>query len=172
MSEISIGHLILALRWCKERIGNDQTCAYNDDDFIILKCLSERVALLLVTEMKFHNELGSDTQIGEDDVKALNAQLFELFGDITHDTGKEPRTPDGLLPRTPEQSSVKKTSFDKILRESTLKAISFHLEKQLAAARDVHAAMLRDRLGRKGTSPGPGSGRRRRSPFHGFGLAF
>jgi len=162
-TEISIGHLILALRWCKERTDSDEKDNDNKEDSSSVKCLTNLASLVLAREMKVHDDLESSVKVDENEIRILNSQLYELFGDIYN---KE--DPD-QLPQTPQTPTNRdKTGLEYALNNETLKAVLFSLRKSLVSAKEEHEAIAQERLG-KGTSPSPGSGRRR-SPFRGYGI--
>ena len=163
LSEMSVGHLILALRWCKERGRTYHTGMKYDGDFTLLKCLSERTVLLLLTEMKEHDESSSDENTREEEKKILNAQLFELFGQNVQYSLNEDK-----FIHTPQRNNFKISGLQTVVQGRILQMAFNQLEKRLNSARIAHNMLLKDRLGRQGNSPGPASGRRMRSPFLAF----
>ena len=78
ISEESIGHLILQLRWCKQYwpLEPSQHC--------LVQCLAERSASLLAFELTLFNESlqkGIENIMTTDKKAQLNQQLLELFDD-------------------------------------------------------------------------------------------
>jgi len=74
----TIGHLILALRWCRQ-----------DENGIKMqtrRALAEAASALLATELALHSEIGVITRAKDSVRKTLNDQLFDLFD-------KESRSP-------------------------------------------------------------------------------
>lgn len=85
-SQTSVGHLILALRWCRH-IGfasldpNPSHCPLP-----LVKCVAERTAILLCTEVLLHDELQERSSRDDMDRK-INMQLLDLFDSTVSNQG-------------------------------------------------------------------------------------
>lgn len=85
-STATLGHLILALRWCYQYLLIPESTARAAGHFALLQCLSERVSVLLGTEVSLHNEIGTPKTVKAEISKRLGGQLLDLFGDTTRAT--------------------------------------------------------------------------------------
>ena len=87
--DASVGNLILVLRWCKERFGNDEMKGW------MLRCLAERTGLFLVKELdvagtrRQKEEVDDRISKNERDAtdETINSQLLDLF-DSTKTTNR------------------------------------------------------------------------------------
>jgi hypothetical protein len=74
----SLGHLILALKWCRHvgsiSMGNANKCSIN-----LIKCVTERAVSLLCTEVLLHDDLRDKESYDDDIARLLNMQLLDLF---------------------------------------------------------------------------------------------
>lgn len=78
LENLSIGHLILALRWCRQH-ANSKSEGSQFSSNALVRCLAERAASLLGLEVSLHYELGTVASTDHDAVRRVNAQLLELF---------------------------------------------------------------------------------------------
>ncbi|KAL9184106.1 hypothetical protein ACHAXT_002192 [Thalassiosira profunda] len=149
----SLGHLILALKWCRH-VGissldpNAKHCPVS-----LAKCVAERTAILICTEMMLHDEL-RDGSMRDDTTRKINMQLLDLF-DYSSGGGSQP-SDKGLAA---------------VIGEDLLEAVQRNLKRHLRAAsmeRDADRKMWEQNDAGWDTSAfwGGGSKRQgRRSPF-------
>lgn len=120
----SLGHLILALKWCRHVA---LASLDNTDNFPahLIKCVAESASILLCTEVQIHEEL----RVGasrNDTARKVNMQLLDLFEYTdTESTGLSP---------APPVSSHGNKSLVLAMGEDILAAIQKNLKRQLRAA--------------------------------------
>jgi len=123
----SIGHLILALKWCRHvgltSLNNGNNCAMQ-----IVTCVAERASILLSTEVLLHEELRDKALSRDDIVRRVNMQLLDLFDyaetkseDLNHNATVAPHQGD-------------KSSLASAMGEDILRMIKMNLKRQLQAA--------------------------------------
>lgn len=122
----SLGHLILALKWCRH-VG----LASTDPDashypMQLTKCVAERAAILLCTEALLYEEL-RDGSLPDDTTRKINMQLLDLF-DYSPDTESAE-----LNPRTTSSHQGDK-SLALVIGEDLLGNVQESLNHQLRAA--------------------------------------
>lgn len=77
-ADANLGHLIVLLRWCKQRGHTPNTPVSR----ALVKCLAERSAYLLALELSLHKEAGT-VPTSVEEATSLHSQLFELFDEGT-----------------------------------------------------------------------------------------
>ena len=88
----SVGHLILALRWCYQHLGEG-----TPEDLVVRRSLATGSALLLGTELSLHCRIETnESQQNEATTKRLNEQLFSMIEET-------PLALEGDLARTARQ---------------------------------------------------------------------
>jgi len=115
----SLGHLILALKWCRY-VGS------TDFPKHIVKCVAERAAILLCTEVLLHDEIRDGT-LHDDTIRRVNMQLLDLFDYA--DTESE-----GLNPKVAVSSHQRDKSLASTIGEDILGIVQINLKHQLRAA--------------------------------------
>lgn len=76
----SLGHLILALKWCRHFSSTSSMSKYRTPSFLV-GSVAERVGILLCTEILLHDELHSDnSRLRDENARKINMQLLDLFG--------------------------------------------------------------------------------------------
>jgi hypothetical protein len=112
----SIGHLIMALKWCRHFVGSadidSKHCLF------LTKCVADRASVLLCTEVLTHDELRDKALRDDATVRQLDMQLLDLFECI--DTS---------------DSSCENKSLASLLGEDTMASIRKNLKSQLHEAR-------------------------------------
>lgn len=78
LENLSTGHLILALRWCRQHANSKSEGSPHSSNPLV-RCLAGRAASLLGLEVSLHYELGTVGSTDHDAVRRVNAQLLELF---------------------------------------------------------------------------------------------
>lgn len=120
---LSIGHLILALKWCRH-VGsttldpNPSHCPIH-----IVKVVAERSAILLCTEVLLHDEL-RDANSRDDTARKVNMQLLDLFDYDEAESG-------GLHPRA---TLSEQNNLALVMGEDVLSLMQKNLKPQLQAA--------------------------------------
>ena len=123
----SIGHLILALKWCRN-VGLSSLANGKKPPLQIAKFVAERASILLTREASLHEELRDKGLPCNDTVRRVNLQLLDLF-DYTETRIK------GLNPRaTASTHQGEKSSLASVMGEDVLRLIHINLECQLQAA--------------------------------------
>jgi len=118
----SVGHLILALKWCRS-LNDKDNCPVQ-----ITKCLAERASLLLCTEVLLHEELRDKGLSREDIVRRVNMQLLDLFDYIdTKNKGLNSNV-------TGAPQKRDKTCLASVIGEDIIGLIHMNLKSQLRAA--------------------------------------
>ena len=78
-NKMSLGDLILILRWCRQRPSmKENPCSISVD---LVKSIGECAAILLGNETSLHNEIGINDTVPISERKQINKQLLELFGE-------------------------------------------------------------------------------------------
>jgi len=75
----SLGHLIMTLKWCRHissMINSEKSSTYS---LHLIRCVVERAAQLLCTEVLLHDELREKELRDDDTSQRLNMQLLDLF---------------------------------------------------------------------------------------------
>lgn len=111
----SIGHIILALKWCRQ-VGSSASDNLDCVPVHIVKCVSERACALLCAEVLLHEELQGRPTSYNETARKINTELLDLFG--TDDA----------------QESVEKSSLAFAAGEDILKMIRANLNRQLKTA--------------------------------------
>mmetsp|Transcript_12744 Transcript_12744/g.27521 ORF Transcript_12744/g.27521 Transcript_12744/m.27521 type:complete len:916 (-) Transcript_12744:83-2830(-) len=122
----SLGHLILALKWCRHVGLTSLDSANNYCSMHIVKCVAERVAILLCTEVMLHEDLQERT-LHDETVRRVNMQLLDLFDYVR--TESEDLNPEEALP--PHQGDK---SLALAIGDDILDFIQVNLRRQLLAA--------------------------------------
>jgi hypothetical protein len=91
---LSLGHLILALRWCHQ---DSKTTTTNESGLSpgvgpFVQRLAEQITALFGSELSLHQEIGSGETIQKAEQAKLDAQILEMFGDLSEirELGLEP----------------------------------------------------------------------------------
>jgi hypothetical protein len=75
----SLGHLIMTLKWCRHISSISNSEKSSTYSLHLIRCVVERAAQLLCTEVLIHDEL-RDKELRDDDIsQRLNMQLLDLF---------------------------------------------------------------------------------------------
>jgi hypothetical protein len=158
---LTLGHLILVLRWCNQKSIMMRGSELEDKIFIQL--IAEQVSALLGAELSIHDEVGSPINMPKADRARLDAQILELFGD----------KPEGQisLNGAPDEDGRLKT----VLGQSAWEAIQPQIQRETERARKDVQEKERKRNEKRGVAfEGAWSygGIRRsgyKSPFRGLG---
>lgn len=121
---ISVGHLILCLRWCHQtrtEIQKDETCTSTD---LLVGRLSDMLTALIGAEMSIHREIRSERTVSREDATVLSCQLLDLFAEETE--LPEVYGEDGIIKRDGK--------LKKILREPIWNNIRCQLRPELDRA--------------------------------------
>jgi hypothetical protein len=82
-SSLTLGHLILVLRWCHQQSlllpENESERGFKIKDSV--RRIAEQTVALLGAEFVMHDEIGSRVNMPEKEQSRLDAQIFELFAD-------------------------------------------------------------------------------------------
>jgi len=118
-SKVTLGHLILALRWCHQYMTRPK-----DDYHPVVKYLAERATALLGTEVALHEEIGTTRkevgQVSLDLNKRVNAQLLDLFEAVDD---------------RQHYGTSRLGRMKNVIGESTWDAIQKQLSREMSAAR-------------------------------------
>ena len=159
----SVGHLILALRWCRH-LASVLTESHGGPLLHLITCVAERAAMLLSTEVSLHDELG-ERKSHDEISRKVNAQLLDLF-DYARDAHAEESEPVAEL--------VTSKSLKSVINQNILDKIQLQLRRQLneaCAEREEERKMWEQNSGwETNTSFWGNSAKRegRRSPFRAF----
>lgn len=97
--DLSLGHLILVLRWCHQRAmlggGLNQTKGS-------IQRIAEQTIALLGAELAIHDENGSSLNKSKTEKGQLDAQVFEMFADPDHLKTLDFAMEDGVVPPVQE----------------------------------------------------------------------
>ena len=77
-NDLSLGNLILALRWCHQSSFGHETRAKTGNSN---GRLAEQIVALLGADMAIHHEIGSQVNLSSDRKSRLDSQIFEMFAD-------------------------------------------------------------------------------------------
>jgi hypothetical protein len=90
----SLGHLILALHWCRHVASIPTTDNANKCSRLLIECVVERVVSLLCTEVLLQDEIRG-TELYDDNItRKVNMQLLDLF-EFADSKSTSRRTPVG-----------------------------------------------------------------------------
>ena len=105
-SALSVGHLILALRWCYQQSLTQQNKQDSDNNIQSLvsapvQRLAEQLVILLGAELSLHAELKSENHLSSKVKATLDMQIYNLFADPSV-RGREDENTEGfpLVPMT------------------------------------------------------------------------
>jgi hypothetical protein len=112
----SLGHLILALKWCRHFGASQNMDKANALLLYLMKCVADRAAVLLCTEVLAHDELGDKTLRDDNTSRLINMQLLDLF-------------------ETADAGSLGSKGLTSLLGEDTMANIRKNLKSQLEEAR-------------------------------------
>ncbi|KAL7468395.1 hypothetical protein ACHAXS_008626 [Conticribra weissflogii] len=119
--QLSIGHLIFVLRWC--RYSAYAKINQTDRSFVqILSSLAERAALLLSTEVLLHSDQEESKSLNENAQK-VNEQLLDLFESSKCEHSGSETAP-----------SVESGNLSAVLEKEVLKSVQYRLKRQLQSA--------------------------------------
>jgi hypothetical protein len=83
-SSISLGHLILALRWCHQAYSELRGEPPRGGTGMVVSRLAELVTAFVGMELSIHHEIGSQHSMSKPDAdKIVAAQLLDLFGETS-----------------------------------------------------------------------------------------
>lgn len=130
----TVGHLILALRWCYQYLSIPESTTRAAGRFALIRCLAERLSVLLGTEVSLHNEIGSPKMAKVEVSKRLGSQLLDLFGDIPrgHQSHVPTREQIGM---TAPIDGHREGRLKKILANATWNTLQRQLEPDLEGAK-------------------------------------
>jgi len=157
---LSIGHLILALRWCRQH-ANAKSEGSPLRPNPLVRCLAEGSASLLGLEVSLHYELGTVKHTDHDVVRRVNAQLLELF-----DQDVIRRLDVASLYSGKEPSMGLKTIID----DDIWNAVVAELQEGLSSGRQDDEAFLKQHEENSGgmhATWGGSAKKQRMSPFRG-----
>lgn len=77
--ELSVGHLILAMRWCHEFAFEDEQQGLALSPWVRMN--AQVLSLILAKEISLHRENKNIQRVAPDAVRMLKAQLLDLFGE-------------------------------------------------------------------------------------------
>jgi len=176
-NDTSVGHLILALRWCHQH-GTARGGVDGDEDdsvpMALVQCLAERAVMMLGTEIGLHKE--AKRAVGDDVVRSVNSELLELFDEffVPSLIGEYPMSGSGIESLRNRSKRAFQSIVDNEVWDATVDMLSTDLE---AARHERKEAQKQWEQGATGAgfgvaSPWGGNLRRggRRSPFRGFGV--
>jgi len=121
----SLGHLILALKWCRH-VGLTSLDNSNNCPMHIVKCVAESAAILLCTEVLVHEEM-QDFASRDDTVRRVNMQLLDLFDYADAES-------EGLNPKVAMPQHQGDKSLALAIGDDILGIIQMNLKSQLRAA--------------------------------------
>jgi len=80
---LSVGHLILVLRWCHQKFVSLQKSNLPDGPAQMknLVRIAEQTVALLAAELSIHAEIGSDLNMPSKEKSQLDFQIYEMFAD-------------------------------------------------------------------------------------------
>ena len=160
----SLGNLILSLKWCRHVASTSMNESNASCSLSLVKCIAERTAILLCTEVLLHDEVRGGASPRDDNSRRVNMQLLDLFEDDS------PSTDAGLAPSSPSGRGSKQ-NFTLVLGEDLMASIQNNLQIHLETAsieRDEEMKMwAQSNAGWDNSSLLGSSGKRqgRRSPF-------
>uniref|UniRef100_A0A7S3DXF9 Uncharacterized protein n=1 Tax=Entomoneis paludosa TaxID=265537 RepID=A0A7S3DXF9_9STRA len=76
--ELSIGHLILGMRWCHEYAFEEQQQGKSESPWVRMS--AQVLSLLIAKEVSLHRENKTLQQVSVDEAKMFTYQLLDLFG--------------------------------------------------------------------------------------------
>ena len=162
LDNISIGHLILALRWCRQHVNAKTEERSQLASNPLVRCLAERAASLLGLEVSLHYELGTVRSTAHDVVRRVNAQILELFDEEVS------RRLDLASLLSGEEPS---TGLKAIIDDDVWNAVVAELQEGLTSGRHDDEAFLKQLEESSGgmyaAGWGGGAAKRRMSPFRG-----
>jgi len=119
--KLSIGHLIFVLRWCRYSASTNRNRTRRSFAQL-LRCLAERAALLLSTEILLHSDQ-EESKSHNENVQKVNEQLLDLF-----ESSKCEHTGSETVP------SVESGDLGALLKKEVLQSVQFQLKRQLQSA--------------------------------------
>ncbi len=108
----SLGHLVLALKWCRH--FSSTSSSLNDAStppMYLVNSVAERASILLCTEVLLHDELRDSHSRRDETTRKINMQLLDLFG-----------------------SDFDSSSLSAVMNEDVLESITLQLKDQLHEA--------------------------------------
>ena len=77
----SLGHLVLALKWCRHFASSSSVLnCKNTPPMYLVNAVAERASILLCTEVLLHDELRDTHSRHDGTTRKINTQLLDLFG--------------------------------------------------------------------------------------------
>jgi len=123
----SLGHLMLSLKWSRH-VASISLDNANNCPMYLIKCVAERAATLLCTEVLLHDEL-RDRGSRDDTTRKVEMQLLDLFEYAdTENTGLSP---------APVPSNRRSKSLSLAIGPDILSTVQKNLKRQLQAAFDL-----------------------------------
>ena len=126
----SLGNLILSLMWCRH-VASASLHGSTSCPLPLVKCIAERTAILLCTEVLLHEEVRGGASPRDDTSRKINMQLLDLFECTDTESGGLTPAPPALVAQTPSHGSK---GFALIIGEDILESIQKNLHLQLEAA--------------------------------------
>ena len=78
---LTLGHLILALRWCHQTTSPENELGVPCQKYGFVQRVAEQVSALLGSELSLHDAVGSRKHMSKANQAKLDSQVLELFGD-------------------------------------------------------------------------------------------
>jgi len=108
----SLGHLVLALKWCRHYSSSSSSLNdKNTTPMYLVNSVAERASILLCTEVLLHDELRDSHSRRDETTRKINMQLLDLFG-----------------------SDFDSSSLSAVMNEDILESIKMQLKDQLHEA--------------------------------------
>jgi hypothetical protein len=124
---VSLGNLILILRWCQEHAPRIMSSSSAHGSSFEIMGIANLASIILGNEIGLHMELNSPAFVPENVTKEINSQLLDLFDNETYLQNFALDTPYESLSRVP--------TLQRIIDAEIWKSVYMQLEGSLMAAR-------------------------------------
>ena len=164
-SHLTLGHLILILRWCHQFSASAGASEGGQSDTV--RRIAEQTAALLGAELSIHHEIGSPVNMPKADRSRLDWQIMQLFGDSIR--AQEATTGQSPL------SVVQQGKLQNVMSDRAWDAIQPQVQREVSRARDELEQKEKRRREKRGLTQDAqftfGGIRRSgyKSPFRGLG---
>eukprot|EP00978_Attheya_sp_CCMP212_P048729 scaffold566637_cov134-Attheya_sp.AAC.1 len=164
LTALSIGHLILALRWCRQQASD----SLEEKNAItpLVQCLAETLSMLMCTELVLHRERGDNSKGVSDISKKVNGQVLDLYEAISDSSQSDtPSSSQTKFSPTVLGRSSNVNVFESFMDIDVWKMVVTRLGHELVSAKRDREQKRMQYEQQPGGAYGSFRGSGRRSPF-------
>jgi hypothetical protein len=164
LTALSVGHLVLALRWCRQQASD----SLEEKNAVtpLVQCLAETLSMLMCTELVLHRERGDNSKGVSDISKKVNGQVLDLYEAISESSQSDtPSSSQANFSPTVLGRSSNANVFESFMDIDVWKMVVARLGHELVSAKRDREQKRMQYEQQPGGAYGSFRGSGRRSPF-------